>query len=830
MLTTIENWMSELGQALRRLGREWGFVVAFVVTLALGIGANGAVFTALNAYLFKPLPYPQAGQLSNVYVGFHAISIPKGILSAEAAKALAKPPGIESSGLYSGGHVGAGIAGGTVTVISNGKPTSVGAVSVTASLFKTLGVHPVLGRWINPASNRPGGPREVVVSYGFWRSALGGERNAIGKPLEIDGEQYTVVGVMPKDFTFPARTTLLWRSMVLTPMELSPARLMSFNWNMIVRRSPQVSPAALHTALNAQLERELSAIPTQDAQKMRKYKPYAGAIPLRAWFGGATGNQLLLMQLGALLLLILAAANLGNLALVRTLRRRHELGLRLALGANRLTLLRLALGETLPLGIAAAILGWILSRIGASALTHFGVASGGTAFAIGGGGSTAWLGVVLSLIVAFIALSAPMVLVRSRHLMGLLQSGGGKGAAGGRGSKRTRKGLSVVQIALAVMLLSASALVGISLHRTLNQNQGFEPGHLTVASVDPRGSAYDSYAKMIGAWRATQSAVAGLPGVRAVGVGTGVPFTSGGSQNPFRVAGRKESAQSRSILTNMTVAGVTLPKTLGLHLLHGRLLDAADAQGDAHNIVVDANFAKSLFGTTNVIGRRVESSGYVFRIVGVVSSIRNHPVHGGFNTSRGTVIVPLTKTAYFIFSSRPIDIVIRSPLPTRTVTRELKSALAQALPGQAIMKVSSMRGLIAESSRGTSALATLLIAFGILAFVLASVGTYGVVAYLTRLRRREFAIRLVLGARPGQIEWLVLAQGIGLWALGAVLGIGFAILFGRLLGGSVGGISLFSPAAYIVPAIVLGIVVALASWLPARRVRRTALAETLNPQ
>ncbi|MGH8273335.1 MAG: FtsX-like permease family protein, partial [Gammaproteobacteria bacterium] len=570
-------------------------------------------------------------------------------------------------------------------------------------------------------------------------------------------------------------------------------------------------------------------IPSQDAQKMQKYKPYADAIPLRKWFGGATGNQLLLMQLGALLLLILAAANLGNLALVRMLRRRHELGLRLALGANRLTLLRLAFSETLPLGIAAAILGWILSRIGASALTHFGIASGGTAFAIDGGGSVAWLGVVLSLIVAFIALSAPMFLVRSRHLMGLLQSGGGKGAAGGRGSKRTRKGLSVVQIALAVMLLSASALVGLSLQRTLNQNTGFKPDNLTVASVNLTGSAYDSYGKIVGAWRATQSAVAALPGVRAVGVGTGVPFTSGGSQNPFRVASQGAAAHGRSIFTNVTVAGVTLLKTLDLRLLHGRLLDAADAQGDAYNIVADASFAKALFGTTNVVGRSVETSGYTFRIVGVVAPIRTHSGHGGFNTSRGTVFVPPTKTAN-LFSIRPIVIVIRSPLPAPAVVRELKSALAQALPGQAITQVSSMRGLIADSTQGTSALATLLIAFGILAFVLASIGTYGVVAYLTRLRRREFAIRLVLGARPWQIEWLVLGQGVALWAFGAVIGIGLAFLFGRFLHGQLYGVSLLSPAAYIVPALVLGFVVALASWLPARRVRRTALAETLNPQ
>ncbi|MGH8161157.1 MAG: FtsX-like permease family protein, partial [Gammaproteobacteria bacterium] len=238
---------------------------------------------------------------------------------------------------------------------------------------------------------------------------------------------------------------------------------------------------------------------------------------------------------------------------------------------------------------------------------------------------------------------------------------------------------------------------------------------------------------------------------------------------------------------------------------------------------------RTLFGPADVVGRRIRCVGTDWRIVGVIAPIRTAHSSKGF-ASPGLVIMPTSKTVFGNWMGSNINIVIRSPLPTRTVVRELKSALAQALPGQAIVHVSSMRGLIADSAQGTSALATLLIAFGILAFGIASVGTYGVVAYLTRLRRREFAVRLVLGARPWQIEWLVLGQGIALWAFGAVIGIGLAFLLGRFLRGQLYGVSLFSPAAYIVPVVVLGIVVALASWLPARRVRCTALSETLNPQ
>ncbi|MGH8273687.1 MAG: ABC transporter permease, partial [Gammaproteobacteria bacterium] len=703
MFTVIENVVGEFGQTLRRLGREWGFVTAFVLTLALGIGANGAVFTGLNAYLLRPLPYPHAGQLSNAYFSVHAIPFPKGIIQAVVYERLRKASGVAAAGLFEG-H-GTESAGGTATVISNGEPRSVGAVSATASLFKTLGVQPLLGRWLNPASNKPGGPSEVVVSYRFWQSALGGKRDAIGQPLKVDGKQYTVVGIMPRGFAFPDRSTALWRSLVLTPSELSLASgVNDFSWNMIVRRAPGVSQAELRTALNVQLKRMLSRLPPKPGFSVNKY--YIGLIPLRHWFGGATGGRLLLLQLGAVLLLILAAANLGNLALVRMLRRRHELGLRMALGASRLALLRLTLAETIPLGIAAAIIGWFLSRIGVQALASFGVASGQTAFTIGAGGSVAVLGVVLSLIVAFIALSAPLALVRSRHLTMLLQSGGGRSAAGGRGSKRTRKGLSVVQIALAVMLLSASALVGLSLHRMLTQDTGFKPDHLTVASVEIAGPAYHDYGQLSGAWRAMQSAIAALPGVRAAGLGWGVPFTGAAPASAFAVANNGNAMHHQTYTERILVSGAHLLKSLDVRLLHGRLLNAADAKNDAHVLMLDAAAARTLFGTVDVVGRRLRCDGADWRIVGVIAPIKAAFSSKGFSASPGLVIMPASKTVFGNWMGSNINVVIRSPLPTRTVVRELKSALAQALPGQAITQVSSMRGLIADSTQGTSALAT----------------------------------------------------------------------------------------------------------------------------
>lgn len=820
MFTSLETLMSEAGQALRRLAREWGFVAAFVVTLALGIGANGAIFTALNTYLLRPLPYPQANALANVYVGSHALTLPAGYTSPTAAALLGATSGVASWGMYSGS---------TATVISNGEPKSVGAVGVSASLFKTLGVRPLLGRWIDPASDRPDGEREVVVSYRFWQSALGGAASAVGEPLKIDGEQYLVVGVMPRSFVFPDRSVRLWHSVALAPEAFHRKYLLNYvNWSMVVRRAPGVAPETLRAALAVQLTRFASPVPKQN----RAPGLYVGVIPLRQWFGGATGERLLLMQLGAVLLLILAAANLGNLALVRTLRRRQELGLRLTLGASRFALLRLTLIETLPLGLIAAMAGWLLSRVGAQALAHFGIASGATAFAIGSGGLVALYGVLLSLAITFLALGAPLYLIRAQHLTALMQTSG-RSIAGGKGTQRTRKGLSILQIALAVMLLSMATLIGLSLQRMLARNPGFDSEHLAVASITLRGPQYQSTAQIIGAWHAAQAAVQALPGMQAAAIGNGIPFAGDSSYTAFfRTGAHAVSGNPGLMLTaNVSVALPKLLHTLGFTLLSGRALTTADVQGEARVVVVDAQFAQAMFGTTKVVGKEVRAGGpFNWRIVGVVAPITDRFTQENQGNLRGRVIFPLSATALDDWVGSSFDIVLRSRLPLTTVTRELKTALTQALPGQAITRVASMRELIGESAQGTSALATLLIAFGLLAFALASVGTYGVVAYLTRLRRREFAIRIALGARPWQIEWLVLAQGIALWACGAALGIGLGILLARFMAGALYEVSLLSPAAYIVPALVLGCVVTVASWLPARHVHHAALAESLNPE
>lgn len=270
---------------------------------------------------------------------------------------------------------------------------------------------------------------------------------------------------------------------------------------------------------------------------------------------------------------------------------------------------------------------------------------------------------------------------------------------------------------------------------------------------------------------------------------------------------------------------------LGTHLLAGRLLDASDAATNAHNLVIDARYANALFGSANVVGKAVEcgiGSDKECRIVGVVGTIQDR-FAPHYASASGTVFVPEEPDTFRAWRGAN-TILIRSSIAPAVLAREVRNLVHRTLPDQSLSRFASMQELISDSARGAAALASLLIAFGLLAFTLAVIGTYGVVAYVTGLRRREFAVRQAVGAAPVQIETLVLGQGLALWLLGAFVGVGCALIFARSLAAELYRVSLFSPATYVVPAVVMGAAVMLASWIPARGARKIDLITEIRPE
>jgi putative ABC transport system permease protein len=815
-----ERW-EPVSQTLRRLRRDWGFTTAFVVTLALGLAANAAVFSALDVYFLAPLPYPHGKTLVDVYFGAKKFPLPPGMaMSAAGWRELQSVPALSSSGLES--------ARGNLTVEIPGETAANHEVdSLTASTLATLDVRPILGRWISPAADRVGGPAEVDIGYGLWESAFHGDRHVLGRTLRISSQLYTVVGVMPRDFAFPVRHTELWVPIVLTPAALAVNNLADFSFVMIARSSANASRAELDTELDATLARLEQSLPPAKRAAFRNLGLYTAFMPLRTWLGGEVRGRLLMMQLGAGILLLLAVASLVNLALARALRRRDEAALRVVLGAGRRLLLRQSLLESLPLAPVAVLIAWPLTELGMRALTRFGIASSDTTFDLHAGPVLWMLDLVVALVLSSAALAVPQLLLRVERPAELLH-GTGKDGGGGHRVRPLRLVLSVGQIALAIALLAVAVLLGRSLRNMLDTSPGFDTRQLYTGMLMLQGPQYEHWGPWLDAHQRLAAAVAALPGVQASGIGEGVPFATGSISSSSFTPVKKRPGDAPAKSAIVTLAGPDLMKTLGVHLLAGRLLDASDTTAKSVNVVLDERYAMALFGRADVVGQDLDCSQGTCRVVGVVATIRDR-FASYYSFASGAVFVP-ENTRTFQLWGGDSTILIRSSAPPEVIAQELRTVVHRTLPDQSLIRFLPMPEQIRNAAQGAAALASLLIAFGLLAFTLAIIGTYGVVAYVTGLRRREFAVRQAVGAEPVQIESLVLGQGLALWALGTVVGVGCALIFARSLAAQLYRVSLYSPATYAVPALVVGAAVMLASWIPARGARKLDLVAQIRPE
>lgn len=819
MAILITDRWQPLSQTIRRLRRDWAFTSAFVLTLALGIAANLAVFSALDAYFLRPLPFPHGGRLVDIYLGFTKYPGSPGVISAAAYERLRSAQALADSGLARG-------LGKRTVAVPGEEPQSHTVVALTASMLHTLGVRPLLGRWISPAADLADGPGEADISYRLWQSAFAGDPHVLGRTLRIDGKHYTIVGVMPAGFAFPARNAALWISAALTPAALGLQRASILNWLMIARLRPGASRVAINSELGGLLTALEQSMPPASRAIFRQAGVFAAFMPLRQWLGGATRERLLMMQLGAGILLLLAVASLANLALARALRRRDEEALRVVLGAGRGVLLARTLLESLPLAVAAALIAWPLTDLGVRAFTDFGIAPPGTSFELHVGATLWALAFLVAYVLSSAALALPQVFVRVKRPAELLH-GTRSGAERGYRVRPLRLALSVGQIALAIMLLAAASLLGRSLLNMVSPNPGFSSRDLYAATLDLQGPQYGTWSGWHNAHDRLAAAVAALPGVRVSGIGEGVPFSGVDFFASFQPA-QARTGGALPPWANVAPAGPRLTQVLGVHLLAGRLLDPRDAATDAHNVVIDERYADALFGKSNVIGKTLKCSFGRCRIVGVISTIRDR-FAPPYASASGTVFVPEEPDTFRAWRGAS-TILIRSGVPPAVLAREVRALVERTLPDQSLLRFASMQELIRDSARGTAALASLLIALGLLAFILAVIGTYGVVAYVTGLRHREFAVRQAIAAQPGQIESLVLGQGLMLWVLGTLVGVGCALAFAHSLATELYRASVFSAATYALPAVLVGAAVMLASWIPARGAKKLDLVSQIRPE
>jgi putative ABC transport system permease protein len=797
---TSTTWIDDLGRdvrfGLRSLLRSPAFTVVAILCLALGIGANAAIFSVLNAVLLRALPYPEPDRIVRIWEMTESFT---GTVSVPNYRDwVQQATGFEQLAAYRGG---------SANLQGTGEPERVRSLAATPNLFQVLQSSPQLGRVFDPARDEPGKAQVVVVSDALWRSRYGSDPGLVGRTLRLDGKQYEVIGVMPPSFDFPPgwSKTDLWVLYVPSPDDVNQRG--SHFLNVIGRLKRGVSLSQATAQLKTVAARLAKQYPAEQTGRSVKLMPLQESV---------IGNvrPALLVLFGAVgLVLLIACANVANLLLARAAVRQREVAIRLALGAGRSRLVRQFLVESLVLALAGAGLGLLLARASLAGLAP--LAEG--ALPLSGG-------VPLDLRVFVFLLGVALVSGLAFGIVPALQAARGPvrdslseagKATSGRAQQSFRSGLVVLEIAVTLVLLVGAGL----LLRGFRNLSGTEPGLVArhVLTAHMAIPAPQLPAATVRTFRPVREAVRRLPGVRAVAVISMIPIQSAWTNSGYLIAGRPAPPPGKEPIAEIRVASPQLFQALGIPILRGRDFQERDGESGPRVVIVNDTFARKAFPGGDALGQRILiDSPAELTIVGVVGNVRQ----------AGLEQRPLPEV-YFPYGqvdTAPLlgdaSLVIQADGSPGNLAGPIREAVRSVDPGLPLYQVLTMDEVIDQSLAGRRLNLWLLGIFAGMAVVLSAAGLYGVISYLVAQRTREIGVRVALGAQKWDVIGLVMRQGAALAAAGIVLGLLGALGLSRVLASLLYGVSTRDPLTYAALAALFAAVALLATWLPAERASR----------
>ena len=801
----METLVQDLGFALRTLRRQPGFTAAAVLTLTLGLGANTAIFSLVEAGLLRPLPYPRPERLVRVLGQRTApeLDAGSGNISAQDFLDFARQSrGFEALGAH-------GWTGGTVTLTGRGEPERVPAAQVSSGLLRALGVQPAHGRFFRADEDRPGPPKVAVISHGLWRRRFAADPGIVGAAIQINGVATVVIGVLPAAFRYPEPDTLRssYQPDVLRPIDFDPAmngRSGRFLHAVGRLRAGVARPAAEAElrAIAARLERTW---PTEDFGESVRLASLADDL-----VGGA--RPVFLLLLGAVgCVLLIACANVANLLLARGLTRQPELAVRTALGATPGRLVRLLLAESLALAWAGGLLGTALAAAAIRVL-----AAWGTGILPHAAGAALDGPVLLFSLALVLVTSCVFGLAPAWHLarpdLGPAWKQGTAGAGGSRQAAAARRALVAAEVALSLVLLIGATLLVESFWRLRRVDPGFSPERVLAVELAlplaryPEGSESRFYDRLY-------ERAATLPGVEAVGGTNILPLAGDYSCDGIRIderpvpAGQEPCAEARSVSAGYF-------RAMRIPLLAGRPFDGRDTAGSAPVIIVNQAMARRFWAGEDPLGKTVtykrEGASGPRRVVGVVGDVR----HFGLDSDpRPELYTPQPQQPSF----HGMTVVLRAAARPAAVLAGLRRQLAALDPLVPMYRARTLADLLGADVAAPRLRTAILGAFAGLALLLAMIGIYGVLAFVVGRRTREIGIRRALGARDGHLLRLLLGQTMAPALCGIALGLAAALAGTRLLAGLLFGVTATDPAPFIACPLLLAAAALLASWLPSRR-------------
>ena len=784
--------LQDLRFGLRTLLKRPGFAAVAVLTLALGIGANTAIFSVVNAVLLRPLPFKDADALVAVFETTQNnprdyISVPNLQDYREQTKSFEEfttfvPQSINLTGA--------------------GEPDRLIGGFVTSSFFKVFGVQPDRGRAFLPQEDAEGGGLVAVLNYDAWKRRFGGDPGIIGKTLTLNGEPFTVVGVMPEDFRFPLAEVEVWMPAQKWP-NYKNAR--SFHGcNVIGRLRPDATVAGAEAELRAVAKRLEEAYPEDNkgrgVQIVGLHEMLVEDI-----------RPALLILLGAVgFILLIACANIANLLLARGAARQKEVALRAALGASRARLLRQLLTETLLLALVGGTAGTLLAMWGVDALLALNPSQLSSAQSIKLDARVLLFSLALSALTGLIFGIVPALQLSKADVNRTLKEGGGP-VGEGSGRARLRGAFVVSQVALSLVLLVGSGLLLNSFYRLLRVSPGFRPENLLTMEYRMPKNKYPKGEQQWEFHRQVAERAGRVPGVESATVVRALPFSGNGSTVVYAIPGQTPAPKGQEPEALENAIDTNYLETVGLPLVAGRNFDAHDAADSPSVVLVNRTMAQKLWPGENAVGKQLEfpEDKVTATVVGVVGDAKQYDLG---EAQRPQVYTPFAQNP-FIFGT----LVVRTRVEPLGLAQKVKEAVWSVDPEQPVWKVRTVEYLLQRNIGDRRFIMTLMAGFASLAMLLTALGIYGVISYTVAQRTHEIGVRMALGAQAGDVLRLVLRQGMRLTVVGVGAGLVAAFAITRLMSGMLYGVSATDPATYAGVALLLALVALCACYVPARR-------------
>ena len=812
----MDTLLQNLRFAFRMLWKSPGFTAVAVLTLALGIGANTAIFSIVNAVLLQPLPFRDAGQLVRIVPSVRGLGLREIGLSQPEYEDLRSRAGIFDDVAVTW-PVSANLTGGD-------HPERIELLGTSPNYFTMLGVQPQLGRVFGPQDEAPGFADAVVISDGVWHRLFGGDPNVIGRKLRLDSDLYTVVGVAPAGFRHPGRTVAndvdIFASAGYSADPFpKPARNIRLLPGAIARLKPGISMEQARARLSAFSSELLRDYP-QDYPTKSQWT--IDAEPLQEAIVGKVRPMLLLLMGAVVLTILIASVNIANLLLARASFRQREIGVRLALGASRGQITLQMLTESLLLAVIAGVVAILACMWSANLLVRLAPSQIPRLHEVSINGTVLGFSLFLSVLTGILFGLAPALHLSKLDLFSTLREGG-RGGNQGQQTNRIRSMLITSEIALAVVLMIGAGLLLRTFWDLLQEDPGFNPSRVASAAMwipVPNNPKADPYAKpeSVSTFaREVLRRIQALPEIESAAVTSNVPLSGRTGKLPliFEETIVPTSEQATAEIITVTPNYFTVMQT---SLVRGRFFTESDDRGKPPVVLIDQSTARRFWPNQEPIGKRIQlgqprpsQQPVWLTIVGIVGDMK----YDGLELSDiPHVYAPMYQLP---FSARVLNVVVRSGFSIATLETEMRREIQAVDPNLPVFNVQTMNAVIGRSLESRRFSATLVGSFALVALLLASVGIYGVLAYLVNQRRQEIGLRMALGARPVDIRRLILGQGLRLTLMGVVIGTITAALAARLISSLLFGVHPLDPLVFTGVPVSLGLVALLASYLPARR-------------